>query len=352
LTGGLIADWSIVNTVNAAAWGGQAVALTATTTDRLLANTNMNVLYAPQIGTALSMANVTAWSADPLFLQANTDTVVYNMTTQNLASPSGVAPVFAAGYYDLPDLSTANNATLNATNNAVQIQAITDALAQRSSIFNEYAVESAINGATDWVFSMPTRRYSVAMAYANITATNDGRVWNRFLNNNNAAPTNAAGGPQAVVSNQFGLVNTSIVGNLICVNGNRPTAYDREERTNTTTTAVVVSPSTVAGGVKLCGEASVLAFNNGAVSAAVNGTIGVSAADVGFSAGWATLSVAAGSHQTVGTVAAAAKNYPITGGAFQRAAFGAQKTEPLVRGRRGSAIPIRVATVLRITLAT
>jgi hypothetical protein len=324
LRGGLIADWSIVNTVNAAAWGGQAIALQADSSlTRTSAPSTLHVNYAPQIGTATGQAIVELWSADPLFMQANEDTVVYNATTQNFASPAGVSPVFAAGYYDLPDLSTSFSAKTEVAN-ALQAQLITDALSARSSIMNEFATESSINGSTDWVFSMPTRRYSVAMAYANITATNDGRVWNRYLNNNLA--TTSLGGPGVVtVSNQFGLANTSTVGNLICVSGARPTAYDREEQTNTTTTAVVVSPSTVAGGVKLCGEASVLAFNNGAASAAVNGAVAVSAVDVGYSAGWATMSVAAGTHATmIAGATTGAKNYPIAGGAFQRAAFGAQ----------------------------
>ena len=78
--------------------------------------------------------------------------------------------------------------------------------------------------------------------------------------------------------------------------------------------------------MKLCGETSVLSFNNGVAttSAAVGGSVALSAAEVSYSAGWATMSVAAGSHRVIGTGAAAAKNYPIAGGAFQRAAFGAQ----------------------------
>ena len=333
LTGGLMADWSIVNVVNAAAWGGQAIALSAPAAPgaaRTLATTNLNVLYAPQIGAGTGAAIAKAWSADPLFLKADANTLVYNMTSQNYVAPAGVAPVFEAGYYDLPDLSTA---FVNATpgtkaqqDNADQITAITNQLAARTSIINEYATESAINGATDWVFSMPTRRYSVAMAYSKITATNDGRVWNRFLNNHVAVVADLAAVPAVeaipVVSNQFRLSNTSIVGNLICVNGARPVAYDREERTKTTAAEVVVSPSTVAGGVKLCGEASVLSFNNGTASGAVKGTVAVTGVDVGFSAGWASMSVAAG-ESTIGG-SAVAQNYPIAGGAFQRAAFGAQ----------------------------
>ncbi len=320
ITGGLHADWTIVNTVNAAAWGGAAVALSSNADQATRQSTSgtVNNLYAPQIGTGVTQTIATQWSADPLFLKADTETVVYNATGQNLVAATGVAPVFVAGYYDLPDLSTALDATIANTANATQIQTITDALAARSSIMNEFATESAISGSTDWVFSMPTRRYSVAMAYSKISATNDGRVWNALLNSTTAtSPT---------ISNQFGLANTSIVGNTICVSGASPVAYDREELTASSTATVVVSPSTVTGGVKLCGETSVLSFNNGsaASSAAVGGSVALTSVDVGYSAGWATLSVAAGSHRTYGAGAAAAKNYPIAGGAFQRAAFGAQ----------------------------
>jgi hypothetical protein len=267
-------------------------------------------LYSPQIETGVAQATVATWTADPLFLAASTDTLVYDMTNQNLKAATGVAPVLLAGYYDLPDLSTAIDATISASAAATQTQNITDALAARSSILNEFAVESAINGSTDWVFSMPTRRYSIAMAYTKITATNDGRVWNKLLNT----------ADQTTTTNQFRLENTSVVNGLICVNGARPTAYDREEQTASSTATVVVSPSTVAGGVKLCGETSVLSFNNGtaAASAAVGGAVALTAVDVGYAAGWATMSVAAG------TDSSGARNYPIAGGAFQRAASGAQ----------------------------
>ena len=320
ITGGLIADWAIVNTVNAAAWGGQGTALSSDVAQnvRQSAASTVNNLYAPQIATATTQALATQWSADPLYLKADTETVVYNPTSQTLVAATGVAPVVVAGYYDLPDLSTALDTVISQPNNATQIQAITDLLAARSSISNEYAVESAISGSTDWVFSMPTRRYSVAMAYSKISATNDGRVWNVLLNTTSAAVP--------VLSNQFGLANTSIDKGLICVNSANPVAYDREEQTTSASAPVVVSPSAVAGTVKLCGETSVLSFNNGVAttSAAVGGSVALSAAEVSYSAGWATMSVAAGSHRVIGTGAAAAKNYPIAGGAFQRAAFGAQ----------------------------
>ena len=307
MSGGLMANWTIVNTVNAASFGGEAVALTSNVSNRTDPSTaTLNVIYAPQISTATGQSNVTAWSADPLFLSASAGTNQYNLTTQALTTSVGTAPVFAAGYYDLPDLSTPIDATISAANAASQVNAVTTALATRASIINEFAVESAISGSTDWVFSMPTRRYSVAMAYSKISATDDGRRWNSLLNTQDGT----------TVTNVFQASNTSVVNGLICVTGANPSPTNREETSLSTTAAVVVSPSTVAGSVKLCGETSVLSFNQGAsaTSASLRASVAVTNIDVTYPTGWATMSVAA----------PAGGNYPIAGGVFQRAAFGAQ----------------------------
>jgi hypothetical protein len=96
---------------------------------------------------------------------------------------------------------------------------------------------------------------------------------------------------------------------LICVNLPTITPYDREENTPASASTVVVSPSTIGGAAKLCGETSVMSFNNGVgTSKALEASVAVTAIDVGYSAGWATTSNA----------------FPVIGGAFQRAAFGAQ----------------------------
>ena len=283
-TGKLMANWSIVNTVNAAAWGGEATAYAVTPT---------NVVYAPQ--TAGAVTSIATYTADPLFLAGNTVNV-YNATSQALNLGVGVAPAVTAGYYDLPDLST----PLTAVAPDVQVANITSALASaRTTITNEFAVESAINGSTDWVFSMPTRRYHVAMAYSKVSATDDGRRWNDALNSTDGTTRTTV----------FGRAGTSIVNGLICVNAATITPYDREENTPTSSTTVVVSPSTVAGAAKLCGETSVLSFNNGVgTSKALEASVAVTAVDVGYAAGWATMT----------------NTFPIIGGAFQRAAFGAQ----------------------------
>jgi hypothetical protein len=153
------------------------------------------------------------------------------------------------------------------------------------------------------------------MAYSKISASDDGRRWNRVLNNEGTPAV--AGGAAAVnttdgytpSSTVFGRAGTSLVNGLICVNLATITPYDREENTPTSSTTVVVSPSTVAGGAKLCGETGVLSFNNGVgTSKALEASVAVTAIDVGYSAGWATMT----------------NTFPIIGGAFTRAAFGAQ----------------------------
>jgi len=293
-TGGLMANWTIVNTVNAAAFGGEATALSITAT---------KVIYAPQIGGAVSSTDIVNWSADPLFLAGNTVSVL-DATNNVLKVGTGTAAAVTPGMYDLPDLST----PLTAITPAAQVTAITTALTS-SRIANEFAVESAINGSTDWVFSMPSRRYHVAMAYSKISATDDGRRWNRVLNNEAATGGVTAGDAIAAATTVFGRAGTSITNGLICVTSPTVTPYDREENTPTSSTTVVVSPSTVAGSTKLCGETSVMSFNNGVgTTKALEASVAVTAIDVGYAAGWATMS----------------NTFPIIGGAFHRAAFGAQ----------------------------
>ena len=299
--GGLVANWTIVNTVNAAAWGGEATDASLSAATR--------VIYSPQIGSGLvSTLSIADHTADPLFLK--TDTVsVYNSTSQLLQVGVGAAPAVTPGYYDLPDLSTPMTAAANAANAANQVKTITTNLT-KGTISNEFAVESAINGSTDWVFTMPSRRYHVAMAYSKISATDDGRRWNRILNNEAAVgATTAAPESLAGANTVFGRAGTSLVNGLICVNLATITPYDREENTPTSSTTVVVSPSTVAGSAKLCGEASVMSFNNGVgTSKALEASVAVTAIDVGYAAGWATMT----------------NTFPVIGGAFQRAAYGTQ----------------------------
>lgn len=301
-TGGLMANWTIINTVNSAAWSGQATALKTGAAN--------NITYYSQTSTPVTTPE--ALTADPLFLAGNL-VHSWNSSTNvlNATSVGTVSAIATPGLYDLPDLSTPATGAGKPTAQVIEIQA---ALA-KSSVIAEFATESGISGSTDWVFSMPSRRYAVAMAYGKISATDDGR---RFNAEYQGTTTTAAGGNAAGTSPTavFNGPNTSVINRLICVSGAKPVAYDREE--NTATSGVVVSPS-VLGKQQYCGEVSVFAFNNGAASAALKASVAVSAVDVTYSTGWATLNTT-----VLPTSGSTALGLPLLGGAFMKAANGAQ----------------------------
>ena len=279
-TGGLIANWTIINTTNAAAWSGAAHAM-AVTGDKA-------VLYVPQTAAAVSKTNADLFTADPLLIVAR------KRVQGGILAPDTfpTEPIVAAGNYDFPDLSTP---WVTGGIPAQQINVIQNQLT-KSGVIAEFMTESAINGSTDWVFSMPSRRYSVAMAYSKITATDDGRRFNTALQ-------------ETYTDNAFGYAKTSVVGGLICVEGSKPVPYDREENTPMSTTEVVVSPSTPGGAQLYCGEASVFSFNNGVgTTAALGASVAVTAVDAAYKSGWASLAV----------------GYPVLGGSFMKATNGAQ----------------------------
>jgi hypothetical protein len=277
-TGGLIANWTVINTVNAAAWSGAGTELPVTGAK--------NVLYAPQTAAAVSMATADIWTADPLLITNRSAIISGTYSNEHVATP-----IIAAGAYDFPDLSTPWATGQSPANVALQLQNVL----MKSSVSAEYLTDAAINGSTDWVFSMPTRRYSVAMAYNKIKAGDDGRRFNTAL--------------QLEGTHAFDRTKTSVVGGLICVTGAKPVPYDREENTVVSSTEVVVSPSSPTGGQLYCGEASVFSFNNGVgTTAALNASVAVTAVDAPFATGWASLAV----------------GYPVLGGSFMKASNGAQ----------------------------
>ena len=330
-TGGLMANWTIINTVNSAAWSGQATALLSDRAPGVIATTGgspavttyasaKNVIYFSQVATAVTSPD--AFTADPLFLTGDKVHAGISNTAALSNTSAATTPAIATpGLYDLPDLTTPiESANTSPVVQLVQVQG----KLLKEKVVAEYATESAINGSTDWVFSMPTRRYAVAMAYSKVAGTDDGRRFNAayLLSTAGATgvypatPSAAPTGTAASATAPFNAVNTQVINRLICVSGSKPVSYDREESTATTT--VVVSPS-VLGKSQYCGEVSVFAFNNGAVSAALQASVAVSAVDVNYTAGWATLGT--GVTSADGTTAL---GLPLLGAAFTKATNGAQ----------------------------
>ncbi|MDX9717161.1 MAG: cell surface protein [Thauera sp.] len=231
-TTGLASNWIVINVPTAASWAGEAVAIEATDAT--------NVVYYKQDDSfaVAKGAPAAAVTADPIFV------------TKDVAN------------FDLPDLSTPYDAAYATA--VQQANALADALAV-TQVANEFLTVSDIAAETDWVFSMPTRRYQVAVVYdaddasANTLAFTAGAV-------------------------HFTTSNTKLSGNLACVALSGVKSYDQEER-GSAAAGAVFSPGTIEI-PRFCGEGTVLKFNGSDVLGASVATASVS---TGFDAGWTVI---------------------------------------------------------------
>lgn len=304
-TGKLMANWTIIDTVKTATFSGAATAVRATGAG--VADINANVVFFPQSDAAagpsstpaIAIDNVTA---DPLLRGANR--VATDAATGTVGAVTSTTPFISASYYDLPDLSTPYVTAVSATAPLSQAFALTTALAAKS-VSNEYLTTTSIGATTDWVFSMPTRRYNVAVNYrfTSPLSTNS-RVYSDW-----AAAAGAA--------NFFSAANTSLVNNQVCVAADTGAAgvnqWDREE--TTTSSQFVISPGTVSN-IRFCGETSVLAINNGTntASGSLSASVALQNLNVTANEGWISL----------GTSGLANAGLPVLGAAFAKSsAFGA-----------------------------
>ena len=120
------------------------------------------------------------------------------------------------------------------------------AVLMHDTVLNEYVLDAATNSGTDWVITMPTKRYYVANGTGNAT-----RLFQRNFNK-------TAGSCDDVSLDIF----------------------DREEQTTTTPTDF--SPQPEAGVNQLCWEANVVTFNNSKVLGSAN----VANISTDFEHGW------------------------------------------------------------------
>ncbi len=292
-TSGLMANWIIINVPEATSWAGEATAVQATG-----GNGHGNFVFYPQMGTA------------------------HNPTAEETADPLLLGQLIKGAFYDLPDLSTpyASNPTVIGSAN-IQAAALTESIAT-TSIINEFVTDPGMLGATDWLFSMPTRRYSVAVDYA---ATGSARlVFNNGVFVGTTGAYNAANygtgaffspgqtGTRALDGSTVPLGvfavssgNVTLDGITACVKTDSPAFTDRSERTGTTD--FVISPGTPKE-VALCGETNVLSFNG---SSALGAKIAHKNADVEYIDGWAVIGTPSGGTTNAGL--------PVVGQAFLKA---------------------------------
>ena len=254
-TGKLYANWIIVNTTDKASFSGEAVAVRAeATVGGAQVNAAGNLVSFPQTtdapdyttSTEAAPNQVRGFTADPLL--------------QSAAFAGQVAN------YDFPDLSTpyTSGLAIDATGTATQASNLAAALATKS-VVNDYLVGGGASFTTDWVFSMPTRRYAVAVDYAAKSV---------LFNN--------------AVNTHFTSANTSLNATTLqaCVTpGGALKGYSREEDTQST---FVISPDTA---LKLCGETSVLTFGSEKV---LKASIAARTVPVNYAEGWLTVGLGNG----------------------------------------------------------
>lgn len=280
-TASITASWAVVNVNNVVTWSGVANAMTAV--DSAGAPTTGNLVFWPQTNVRVNTGTATTadlYTADALYISGGAAAATAGAT----ATTAITGPIVQPLYWDLPDLSTPytlTNATNAVTDPELQAEEVANLLAV-TSVTNEYVIEGGIAAQTDWVMSMPTRRYAVAVDYGTATAFTARAVYNTELDTH------------------FDFSNAKLSGRTVCVRGAtvaEPGYWNREEGYVRTEIGFDVSPGVpdqANNEVPLCGEAAVLNFANlggeggtSPLSAAVaKNTLTLSS---GYNAGWLTV---------------------------------------------------------------
>lgn len=293
-TTGLMTNWTVINVAKSTSFTGAATAVEARVTAGGAAGYG-NIVLSPQAATPVPVGSAREWTADPL-LRGGITTLV----AATVVGAPGTAPV-AAAQYDFPDLSTPYlNADLTALGNGVatrnQATALTAALAV-TSVSNEYVTDPGLLAKTDWIFSMPTRRYNVARNYAGGTPAGSGE--NLFTNLDRDD-----GNTDLANVNYFTQDNTTTTAGQICVTGisvaagpttvpgNRTGAVtaDREERFVGSSTQFVISPGVPTAPLTFCGEVSVLSFNAAGQQSALGALVAKKDLTGPYADGWVRIS--------------------------------------------------------------
>lgn len=267
----------------------------------------------------MNVEQTTAFSAAMPAIAADTAPLnVFSPQKNGAAALTTADPLMAVGaieaqFYDVPDLSTPYEA--GAATAAAQAIALTNAIA-RTAVINQYASDAGIDAKTDWVFSMPTRRYSIAANYDAKTAT--GASTTTGITAADAGTTVTTGGVtldpasfgyrvvnELVVGNEFTAVGTGALAAVnggktsvntagqICLTASATKFWDREEVTSVAAgDQPVFSPGTPSkpATFDLCGEVSVLAFS--ADESALGAKLSRQNVDAKYVNGWGEVSFA------------------------------------------------------------
>jgi hypothetical protein len=176
-------------------------------------------------------------------------------STSLWSPPDSLLPTLANVNPKVSVVTTGNNtyvtdwsATLDAVNPV-------SAVLMHNNVYNEFVLETATKSGTDWVLTMPTKRFYIAVGPGN----NAGRLFQRNFNGNSGSCDDVS-----------------------------VTTFDREERS--VSTPGQFSPPPPVAVDALCWEVNVMSFNNTRVLGSTNGIAdGVPGVTTGFASGWVGL---------------------------------------------------------------
>lgn len=272
-TGGLTGQWYIMNLEQNTTFSGVMPAVKAEgvpNADPLLTTKVLNV-FSPQLEEPAELK-----TADPLMV-------------------GGAAAIIKPQMYDVPDLSTAYVGVtaadvVDVTKAVAQAKALTDLL-KNNTVINQYATDVELDAKTDWVFSMPTRRYTIAADYTKKPTEAGYRVIDTVT--------------PGVAGNLFSTLANSSVDSKgqICAKSADSKFWDREEQY--VGKGPVFSPGTQTS-YSLCGEVGVLAFQEG--TSALGASLTRQTVKAPYVNGWGSV--------TFGTNAATA--VPVLGASFMK----------------------------------
>jgi hypothetical protein len=261
-TGGLSGSWYLMDVRGGTTFSGAATTFRAV--DAQGRSARGNYVMFPQ--NSLNVSQPERFTADPLLASAG----LVGRTKDADGNLSGLTTTIAvsARNHDLPDLSTPYYLPASMPNARATAGDLMRMLAT-PEVRNQFSTEASISAKTDWLMSMPLRRYSVGYDY-NQTAA-QARVFSVV--------------PAAGSNNQFfDSDNTAVDGNnhQICqlYNSNQHFGFSRDGQSpDTPLTAAITN-------VPVCGAAHVMSFGSQSVFSASVAQRQVNAAYVN---GWASV---------------------------------------------------------------
>ncbi len=157
-SGGISGTWYIIDVPGATTFSSAMTALEAVNAAGQPARGN----YMQFPATEQAIDQPERYTSDPLLVSAMLSGRVKSV--DGVVSEPTATAVVQARAYDFPDLSTPFRLPASPANAARTAYEVSRALTA-TEISNQFSVEKSISAQTDWVFSMPTTRYSVGMDY-------------------------------------------------------------------------------------------------------------------------------------------------------------------------------------------